>query len=447
MAESDITRKMPEDRAAERAVIGAMLMDEDAIADAADILTPDDFSSELHKRLFTAMRDLRAEGKPSDVVTVHDKLLEMGVPEESIDPGALNDIAASCTTTANCKQYAQIVYKKSMLRQLIKTMDGLVNTCYSGREDLDTILEETEKQIFGVLQNRAATEYTPIDKIVSEALERIWEASKEKDRVTGIRTKFTDLDYLLSGLQKSDLILIAARPSMGKTALALNIAENVAVDQHIPVVLFSVEMSKEQLINRLFSQESAINSQNIRTGNIAESEWGRLGDAAERISGSSLIIDDTPGITVSQIRSKCRKYKLENKIQAVIVDYMQIIRTNGRYESRQQEISEISRTLKSIARELDVPVIALSQLSRAVEARTSNGNRPMLSDLRESGAIEQDADVVMFLYREDYYNKDTEKKNITEVIVAKHRNGPTGTVELAWLPEYTKFANAEKQHY
>lgn len=441
MEEAVVKRVMPHSIEAEQAVIGSMMMNEDAIIDASEIITADDFYGSQYGILFQAMVDLNIEGKAADLVTIKDKLVERGVPDEVVSTEFIRDILMSVPTSANIKQYAEIVYEKSILRQLIKTMEGLTNTCYAGNEKLEVILEDAEKQMFSVFQNRMATEYTPIRQIVLEALNKIDIASKNHGSITGIRTGFNDLDYLLSGLQNSDLILIAARPSMGKTAFALNIAEYIAVRQNIPAVLFSVEMSKEQLINRLLAQDAMINSQSIRTGKMADSEWSKLVESADNISNSGLIIDDTPAITISEIRSKCRKYKLEKDIKVILVDYLQIIRTNGRYDSRQQEISEISRTLKAIARELDVPVIALSQLSRAVEARNTNGNRPMLSDLRESGAIEQDADVVMFLYREDYYNKDTERKNISEVIVAKHRNGPIGTIELSWLPDYTKFAN------
>lgn len=444
MEETVIKRVMPNSPEAEQAVIGSMLMNSDAIMDASDIIVAEDFYGSQYGMMFRAMTELYAEGKPSDLVTVKEKLVEKGVPDEVISMDFIRDILMSVPTSANVKQYARIVYEKSVLRQLIKTMESLTNTCYAENEKLEAVLADTEKQIFSVLQNRMAADYTPIRQIVIDALKRMEIAAKNKGTVTGLRTGFTDLDYMLSGLQNSDLVLVAARPSMGKTAFALNIADYIAVRNNIPAVFFSVEMSKEQLINRLLAQGGMINSQNIRSGKMSDSEWAKLVKSADDLGTSQLIIDDTPGITISEIRSKCRKYKLENDIKVVFIDYMQIIRTTGRYDSRQQEISEISRTLKAIARELNVPVVALSQLSRAVEARSTNGNRPMLSDLRESGAIEQDADVVMFIYREDYYNRDTERKNISEVIVAKHRNGPTGTVELMWLPDYTKFANQVK---
>ena len=323
--------------------------------------------------------------------------------------------------------------------------EAIADECYQGQEPLEAILERTEKQVFELVQNRGGNgEYVPIKQVVLNALEKIEKASKSKGTVTGIPTGFIDLDYKTSGLQPSDLILVAARPSMGKTAFVLNIAQHVAFKQNRTVAIFSLEMSKEQLVNRLFSLESYVDAQLLRTGNLKDSDWEKLIEGAGTIGRSNLIIDDTPGISISEMRSKCRKYKMEHNLELIIIDYLQLMSgsVGGRNESRQQEISDISRSLKALARELSVPVIALSQLSRAVEQRPDH--RPMLSDLRESGAIEQDADVVMFLYRDDYYNKDTDKKNIAEVIIAKQRNGPIGTVELVWLPNYTKFANMKK---
>ena len=303
-------------------------------------------------------------------------------------------------------------------------------------------MEEAEKKLFRLLQNRSGGEFVPIRQVVLNALEKIEKASRNKGNVTGLPTGFTDLDYQMSGFQPSDLILVAARPSMGKTAFVLNIAQYMAFEKHLTVAIFSLEMSKEQLVNRLFSLESKVDAQVLRNGNLKDEEWSKLIEGAGIIGDSNMIIDDTPGISISELRSKCRKYKLEQGLDIIMIDYLQLMSGGGRSESRQQEISEISRSLKALARELNVPVVALSQLSRAVEQRPDH--RPMLSDLRESGAIEQDADVVMFLYRDDYYNKDTEQKNVAEVIVAKQRNGPIGTVNLVWLPNYTKFVNMKK---
>lgn len=354
----------------------------------------------------------------------------------------IRDLLGMVTTSANIKYYANIVAEKSTLRKLIKLNEEIANTCYVGKESLEYILEDTEKRVFQLVQKRNTEDFTPIRQVVMNAMDRIEAASRQKGVVTGIATGFLDLDYRTAGLQPSDLILIAARPSMGKTAFALNIAQYVAFKQNLPVAIFSLEMSKEQLVNRLFSLQSNVDAQNLRTGQLNDEEWEKLIESAGVIGRSNLYIDDTPGISIAELRTKCRKLKLEHNLSMIIIDYLQLMSGSGRSDSRQQEISDISRALKGVARELSVPVIALSQLSRAVEQRPDH--RPMMSDLRESGAIEQDADVVMFIYRDDYYNHDTDKKDIAEIIIAKQRNGPIGTVELAWLPRYTKFANLEK---
>jgi replicative DNA helicase len=345
-------------------------------------------------------------------------------------------------TSANIKYYAKIVAEKSVLRRLIRTNEEIANTCYAQNEPLETILETSEKNIFDIVQKRNNNDFVPIRQVVMNTMNMIEEASKNKGSVTGIATGFLDLDYKTAGMQPSDLILVAARPSMGKTAFVLNIAQHVAFHDNKSVAMFSLEMSKEQLVNRLLSLESKVNSQSIRTGNMKDDEWERLIESADVIGRSNLIIDDTPGISIGELRSKCRRFKIEYDIQMIIIDYLQLMSGSGKTESRQQEISDISRSLKALARELHVPVIALSQLSRQVEQRPDH--RPMLSDLRESGAIEQDADVVMFIYRDDYYNKDTELKNVAEIIIAKQRNGAIGTINLAWLPDYTQFANLAK---
>ena len=343
------------------------------------------------------------------------------------------------------KYYAQIVADKSVMRKMIKLNEEIENMCYAGKEPLESIMEQTEKSMFQLLQRRTTVEYVPIKQVVLNALDKIEKASKSKGTVTGIPTGFIDLDYKLSGFQPSDFILIAARPSMGKTAFVLNIAQYMAFKKNKAVAIFSLEMSKEQLVNRLFSLESQVDAQSLRTGNMKDSDWEKLIEGAGVIGQSKLIIDDTPGISISELRSKCRKYKLEHGLDIIIIDYLQLMTgsVGKSSESRQQEVSDISRQLKGLARELNVPVVSLSQLSRAVESRPDK--RPMLSDLRESGAIEQDADVVMFIYRDEYYNKDSEFKKQAEIIIAKQRNGPVGTVNLAWLGEYTKFANLSRQ--
>lgn len=445
MEEALIKRVMPHSIEAEQSVVGAMLMDKDAILTAAEIVSGQDFYQTAYGVIFDSMVELFNEGKPVDLVTLQERLKEKDVPPEIASLEFVRDLVSAVPTSANVKYYAQIVADKSMLRKLIKLNDEISNTCYAGKESLEAILETTEKSMFQLLQQRNTGEYVPIRQVVLNALDKIEKASKSKGTVTGIPTGFIDLDYKLSGLQPSDLILVAARPSMGKTAFVLNIAQYVAFKKDRATAIFSLEMSKEQLVNRLFSLESQVDAQALRTGNMKDSDWEKLIEGAGIIGKSKLIIDDTPGISVSELRSKCRKYKLEHGLDLIIIDYLQLMTgsVGKRSESRQQEISEISRSLKGLARELNVPVIALSQLSRAVESRPDK--RPMLSDLRESGAIEQDADVVMFIYRDEYYNKDSQYKKQAEIIIAKQRNGPVGTVHLAWLGEYTKFANLSRQ--
>ncbi len=444
MEEALLKRILPHSMEAEQSVIGAMIMDREAIVVASEIVTSEDFYSKQCGTLFEAMVELNDEGKPVDLVTLQDRLKEKDVPPEVNSLEFIRDLITAVPTSANIKYYADIVAEKAVLRRLIKLNEEIANTCYVGRESLESILEDTEKRVFNLIQRRNTGEYVPIRQIVMNAMDQIERASKNKGNVTGIATGFIDLDYRTAGMQPSDLVLIAARPSMGKTAFVLNIAQHVAFKLNQTVAIFSLEMSKEQLVNRLFSLESKVDAQKLRTGNLSDNDWEKLIETAGIIGKSNLIIDDTPGITISEMRSKCRKYKLDSDLKMIIIDYLQLMSGSGggRNDSRQQEISDISRSLKALARELGVPVLALSQLSRAVEQRPDH--RPMLSDLRESGAIEQDADVVMFIYRDDYYNKDTEKKGIAEIIVAKQRNGPIGTIELVWLPEYTKFANMKK---
>ena len=435
MEEALIKRVMPHSIEAEQSVVGAMLMDKDAILTASELISGQDFYQSAYGVIFDSMVELFNEGKPVDLVTLQDRLKEKDVPPEITSLEFVRDLVTAVPTSANVKYYAQIVADKSMMRRLIKLNDEISNACYVGNEPLPAILEMTERSVFELLQKRNLGDYTPIKQVVLNALDRIEKASKNKGNVTGIPTGFNDLDYKLSGLQPSDLILVAARPSMGKTAFVLNIAQYVAFKREKGVAVFSLEMSKEQLVNRLFSLESQVDSQALRTGNLKDSDWEKLIEGAGIIGKSNLIIDDTPGISVSELRSKCRKYKLEHDIQLIIIDYLQLMTGSvGRHsESRQQEISDISRSLKALARELNVPVVALSQLSRAVESRPDK--RPMLSDLRESGAIEQDADVVMFIYRDEYYNKDSEFKKQAEIIIAKQRNGRVGTVHRAWLAD------------
>ncbi|MFT4005035.1 MAG: replicative DNA helicase [Lacrimispora sp.] len=444
MDDALIKRVLPHSIEAEQSVIGSMLMDRDAIIAASEIVMAGDFYQHQYGVMYEAILELFNENLPVDLVTLQNRLKEKDVPPEVSSLDFVRDILTTVPTSANVKSYANIVRDKAVLRRLIKVNEDISNTCYSGKEPLETILATTEKTIFNLLQNRNSGDFVPIRQVAMNVLEKIEEASKNQGTVTGIPTGFIDLDYKTSGLQPSDFILIAARPSMGKTAFVLNLVDHVSVKKGLPCMVFSLEMSKEQLVNRMLAMESNVDSQKLRTGTLSDSDWDAVVEGIGVIGNSKLIIDDTPGISIMELRSRCRKMKLEYGLSAVIIDYLQLMSGSGKGgDNRQQEISEISRSLKALARELNAPVIALSQLSRACETRQDH--RPMLSDLRESGAIEQDADVVMFLYRDDYYNKDTDMPNIAEVIIAKQRNGPIGTVNLVWRPEFTKFANMARQ--
>ena len=446
-AENDalLKRVQPHSIEAEQSVIGAMLMDRDAIIAASEIVTEDDFYQRQYGVMFQCMVELFNEGQAVDVINLQNRLKEKDVPPEVASLETLRDIITTVPTSANVRAYAEIVREKSMLRKLIRVNEEIANTCYAGKEKLEDILAHTEKAVFDLLQSRTGGDFVPIRQVALNVLEKIEIASKTKDTVTGIPTGFIDLDYKTSGMQPSDFILIAARPSMGKTAFVLNLVDYVAVKKKRPCMIFSLEMSKEQLVNRMLAMESNVDSQKLRTGTLTDADWDAVVEGIGIIGNSALTIDDTPGISISELRSKCRKKKLESGLDLVIIDYLQLMSGSGKHsESRQQEISEISRSLKALARELNAPVIALSQLSRACETRTDH--RPMLSDLRESGAIEQDADVVMFLYREGYYNRDLSEaeQRVAEVIVAKQRNGPIGTVNLLWIPELTKFSDMDR---
>ncbi|MBR1758935.1 MAG: replicative DNA helicase [Lachnospiraceae bacterium] len=442
MDDATIRRNLPYSSEAEQSVLGSMILDQDATAAAMELITGDDFYSKQYGTLFDVLVEIYNENAPIDLVVIQNKIREKGLPSEVYTSEFIAGLVSAVPSSLNIKAYAQIVRDKSVRRRLIHAAEEIANDGYSDRDTLDHLLDSSEKKIFDVVQGRGDRDYEDIKDLVIKSLENIEAAARSKGSVTGIPTGFYDLDYKMAGLQNSDLILIAARPSMGKTAFALNVAEYVAVRAKVTTAIFSLEMSKDQLVKRMLAMNSRVDSQNIRTGNLQDADWLKLVESARVIGSSNLIIDDTPGISVAEVRSKCRKYKMDKNLGLVIIDYLQLMGSNGRSDSRQQEISEISRSLKALARELDIPVIALSQLSRAVEGRPDK--RPMLSDLRESGAIEQDADVVMFLYRDEYYKKDTEKPGVAEVIIGKQRNGPTGTTELAWLAKYTKFANLSK---
>ncbi len=446
MEEALIKRVMPHDEEAESSVIGAMLIDNEAIMVASEIITGDDFYQRQLGIVFDTMVELYNAGKPVEPVILHTSLLEKGLPEEACGVEQILRWMDRALTSANIKYYAEIVAEKSVARRLIRINEEIANSTYAGSARLEDTLADAEKRIFELAQRGGGGDFVPIRQVVINVMKKIDAASKARGRVTGLETGFMDLDYKTSGLQPSDLVLIAARPSMGKTAFVLNLAQHMAFKKGNAVAIFSLEMSKEQLVNRMLSLESHVDAQKIRTGRLNAEEWMNLVEGSANIANSKLFIDDTPGITLSAMRSKCRKLKMEHDIQIVIIDYLQLMsgNSNSNNASRQQEISDISRGLKALARELNVPVVALSQLSRAVEQRPDH--RPMLSDLRESGAIEQDADVVMFLYREGYYNRDLSEaeQRVAEVIIAKQRNGPIGTVNLLWIPELTKFSDMER---
>lgn len=442
MDEALIKRILPHSIEAEQSVIGSMIMDRDAIITATEILISNDFYQTQYGILFDAIAELFNEGQPVDLLTLQNRLKEKELPPELSSLEFIRDLVSAVSISANIKYHANIVKEKSILRRLIKVTENITNECYLGKESVDTILEDTEKKIFDIVQNKSTGDFVSIDKIVLQSLESIEAASKSKGNVTGVATGFYDLDYKTAGLQPSDLVLVAARPSMGKTAFVLNIAEHVAVRSHITTAIFSLEMSKDQLVKRMLAMNSRVDSQSIRSGELKDEDWIKLVESVKTIGNSHLIIDDSPGISISELRSKCRKFKLEHNLGLVIIDYLQLMTGSRKSESRQQEVSDISRSLKALAREINAPIVALSQLSRAVEQRPDK--RPMLSDLRESGAIEQDADVVMFIYRDDYYHHDTEEPGVAEIIIGKQRNGPTGTVKLGWQAKFTKFVNLQR---
>ena len=444
MAEEELIKKTPpHSKSAEQSVIGSMILDPETVITVAEILEAEDFYDKRYGLIFSAITGLEKEGKPIDIITIENRIKEMNQPLGAIEMNVLGELVMAVSTSVNVAHHAEIVYKNSLLRKLIKVAEKISLNCYAGESNLEDILQLTEKEIFDLLQKRQVSDATDIKQVIISVIESIEAASKSGGTVTGIPTGFHDLDYKMAGLQNSDLILIAARPSMGKTAFALNIAEYVTVKKNVTTAIFSLEMSKEQLAKRILAMNSRVDSQKLRTGDLSDREWGDIVDSARIIGETNLVIDDTPGISITELRSKCRKLKLEKNLGLVMIDYIQLMTGSKQTESRQQEISEISRSLKALAREINAPIIALSQLSRRVEQR--DDKRPMLSDLRESGAIEQDADVVMFIYRDEYYNKDTETPGITEIIIGKQRNGPIGTVRLGWKSELTKFVNIERE--
>ena len=434
----------PHDLEAEQAILGSMLTDKDAVIASVEVLKEEDFYREDNRAIYRAILNLYNRAEPIDIITVKAELETMGKFEQIGGLEYLAELPEKVPTTANASKYIKIVEEKSVLRNLIKTANEIIELGYDPTEEVENIMEGAEKKIFNIMQNKNQKGYTPIKDILVDSFTELEELYNRKQHITGVPTGFSELDYKTAGFHGSELILIAARPAMGKSAFALNIATNAALKANVPVAIFSLEMSKEQMVNRILCSEAMVDSNKVRTGKLEEDDWTKLAGAIGPLSEAEIYIDDTPGISVMEIRAKCRKLKLEKNLGMVVIDYLQLVQgSNKRNGSREQEISEISRSLKILAKEIGVPVIALSQLSRAVEQRPDH--RPMLSDLRESGAIEQDADIVMFLYRDDYYNQDSEKKDIAEVIMAKHRGGSTGTVELLWLGSYTKFVNLERR--
>jgi replicative DNA helicase len=445
MSELFADRIPPQNIEAEQAVLGAIFLEPSSLTLASEILMPEDFYRASHQKIFNVMLKLADKGEPVDLVTVTAELADAKLLEEVGGVSYLSDLANSVPTAANIEYYARIVEEKSLLRRLIRTATNIAQDGYTREDEIDVLLNEAERSILDVSQRKRTGMFQNIKDILVQTYDNIEMLHNRKGEITGIPTGFTELDRMTAGFQRSDLIIVAARPSVGKTAFALNIAQNVATKTDENVAIFSLEMSAQQLVMRMLCAEGNINAQNLRTGSLTPEDWGKLTMAMGSLSNAGIYIDDTPGIRVSEIRAKCRRLKQEKGLGMVLIDYLQLIQGSGRNrENRQQEVSEISRSLKALARELDVPVIALSQLSRSVEQRQDK--RPMMSDIRESGSIEQDADIVAFLYRDDYYDKETENKNIIEIIIAKQRNGPVGTVQLAFNKEYNKFVNLERRY-
>lgn len=434
----------PNDQNAEVAFLGCMLFDEEGLLDGLRLLKEDDFYRPTNRTIFSAMQQLNKENSPVDIVTLSNILKKNGDYDIIGQMPTLLLISNSVSTSANIEVYANIIEEKSVLRKLIKVSGEIQNSSFVGNEEIDAIIDTAEKGIFDIVQNRKTTDFYEMKDLVDVSVEKLEELFKNQGKTTGLKTGFYDFDTKISGLQKADLVLIAARPSMGKTAFALNILQHIAINENKSVAVFSLEMSRDSLVNRMMCSQANIESNLMRSGELRPEDWEKLAAAIPPLSQANIFIDDTPGISVNEVRSKSRKLKIEKGLDLIVIDYLQLMNGSGKNESRQQEVSDISRGLKAIARELDVPVIALSQLSRANEKRPDK--RPMLSDLRDSGAIEQDADLVCFIHREEYYTPDTEDKGMSDIIIAKQRNGETGTVKLGWRGEYTKFYNIDRTY-
>ena len=435
----DMTRVPPHSVESEQSILGSILLDKDAIITVTETIKPEDFYKEAHKIIYECMIKLSNKGEPIDLITLTEELKKQGHLEDVGGISYITSLSTIVPTTSNVKYYSDIVKEKSVLRQLIRASNDIINLGYDTATKVEDVLEQAEKRIFDISQEKASDDFKSINLVLMDAYDMIEKLYTNKSDVTGITTGFKDLNKKINGLQRTDLILIAARPAMGKTAFSLNLVQNAALKGDASVAVFSLEMSKEQLVQRMLSSQSHVELKKIKTGTLDENDWPRIIDAMAVLSNAKIHIDDTPGIKISELRSKCRKLKIEKGLDLVLIDYLQLMEGEGNNESRQQEIAKISRSLKILAKELNCPVVALSQLSRAPEQRADH--RPMLSDLRESGSIEQDADIVMFLYRDEYYNPDSDRKNIGEVIISKNRHGETGSVELVWLGEVQQFAD------
>jgi replicative DNA helicase len=434
----------PQDLIAEQSVIGSMLLEKNAVSRIVSLLHADSFYRDAHRYIFEAILELFDRGEPIDLVTVTDSLRKAGKLEQVGGSVYVADLLNSVPTAANVEHYAKIVEEKSVLRRLIEAGTKIVGEAFNEPEDVDQVLDQAEKSIFDIALNRASQGFHKIDSVIKNVLDKIDSLYDKKEAITGCPTGYPDLDKMTAGFQNADLIIIAARPSVGKTAFALNIAQNAAIKYKIPVAIFSLEMSKEQLAQRMLCSEAEVNAQQLKTASLSDTGWKKLTRALGRLSEAPIFIDDTPSMTSTEIRAKARRLKIERGLGMIVIDYMQLMRGRAKIENRVQEISEIARSLKTLARELDVPVVALSQLSRAVEQR--NDRIPRLSDLRESGEIEQTADVVAFIHREDYYNPQSDRGNIAEIIIAKQRNGPVGNIELVFRKEIAKFASKESRY-
>lgn len=439
----DISRIPPHSVESEQSILGSIILDKDAVITVAETINPSDFYKEAHKIIYESMLKLNSNNEPIDLITLIEELRKEGYLDNVGGISYLTSLSTIVPTTSNVKYYANIVKEKSVMRQLIKASNEIINLGYDASTDVQEILDKAEKNIFDISQEKASDDIQPISLVLQDTFDMIERLCTEKSEVTGITTGFKDLNKKINGLQRTDLILLAARPAMGKTAFSLNLVQNAALKGDASVAVFSLEMSKEQLVQRMLSAQSNVELSKIKTGTLGESDWPRIIDAMAVLSEANIFIDDSPGIKISEIRSKCRRLKIEKGLDLILIDYLQLMEGEGKNENRQQEIAKISRSLKVLAKELDCPVVALSQLSRSPELRKDH--RPILSDLRESGSIEQDADIVMFLYRDEYYHDDSEKKNIGEVIVAKNRHGETGNVELVWFGQVQKFADKVRE--